>query len=31
MDLTFSEYDFEKNGEHIIDYSILEINKFIKY
>ena len=27
MDLTFSKYDFQKNGEQITDYSISEINK----
>ena len=27
MDLTFSKYDFEKNGEQITSYSISEINK----
>ena len=27
MDLTFSKYDFEKNGEQITGYSISEINK----
>ena len=27
MDLTFSNYDFEKKGEHITGYSIFEINK----
>ena len=27
MYLTFSKYDFQKNGEHITDYSISEINK----
>ena len=27
MDLTFSKYDFEKNGEQISGYSISEINK----
>ena len=27
MDLTFSKYDFEKNGEQITGYSIFEINK----
>ena len=27
MDLTFSKYDFEKNGEQITGYSICEINK----
>ena len=27
MDLTFTKYDFEKNGEHIKGYSISEINK----
>ena len=26
MDLTFSKYDFEKNGEQITGYSISEIN-----
>ena len=31
MDLTFSKYDFQKNGEQITGYSISEINKFIKY
>ena len=28
MDLFFSKYDCEKNGEQITDYSIFEINKF---
>lgn len=28
MDLTFSKYDFEKNGEKITGYSISELNKF---
>ena len=27
MDITFRKYDFEKNGEKIIGYSISEINK----
>ena len=27
MDLTFSKYDFQKNGEQITGYSIFEINK----
>jgi hypothetical protein len=27
MDLTFTKYDFEKNGEQIKGYSISEINK----
>ena len=27
MDLTFSKYDFEKNGEQMTGYSISEINK----
>ena len=27
MGLTFSKYDFQKNGEHITGYSIFEINK----
>ena len=27
MDLTFSKYDFQKNGEQITDYSISEINE----
>ena len=27
MDLTFSKYDFQKNGEQIIGYSISETNK----
>ena len=27
MDLTFSKYDFEKNGEQITGYSVSEINK----
>ena len=27
VDLTFSKYDFEKNGGHITGYSISEINK----
>ena len=27
MDLTFSEYDFEKKGEQITGFSISEINK----
>ena len=27
MDLTFSKYDFEKNGDQITGYSISEINK----
>ena len=27
MGLTFSNYDFEKNGEQITGYSIFEINK----
>ena len=27
MDLTFSKYDFQKNGEQITGYSISEINK----
>ena len=27
MGLTFSKYDFEKNGEQITGYSISEINK----
>ena len=27
MDLTFSKYDFEKNGEQITGYSFSEINK----
>ena len=27
MDLTFSKYDIEKNGEQITGYSIAEINK----
>ena len=27
MDITFSKYDFQKNGEQIIGYSISEINK----
>ena len=27
MDLTFSKYDFEKNGEQIKGYTISEINK----
>ena len=27
MDITFSKYDFEKNGEQITGYSISEINK----
>ena len=27
MDLTFSKYDFEKNGEQVKGYSISEINK----
>ena len=30
MDLTFSKYDFEKNGEQITGYSISGI-KFIRY
>ena len=31
LDLSFTKYDFEKNGEQIIGYSISEINKLIKY
>ena len=31
MDLTFSKYDFEKNGEHVKGYSISEINKSYIY
>ena len=27
MDLTFTKYDFQKNGEQIIGYSISEINE----
>ena len=27
MDLSFSQYDFQKNGEQITGYSISEINK----
>ena len=27
MELTFSKYDFQKNGEQITGYSISEINK----
>ena len=27
MDLPFSKYDFQKNGEQITDYSISEIKK----
>ena len=27
MDLTFSKYDFEENGDQITGYSICEINK----
>ena len=27
MDLTFSKYDFQKNGGQIIGYSISQINK----
>ena len=27
MDLTFSKYDFQKNGGHITGYSIPQINK----
>ena len=27
MDLTFSKYDFQKNGEQTTGYSISEINK----
>ena len=27
MELTFSTYDFQKNGEQITGYSISEINK----
>ena len=27
MDLTFSKYDFQKNGEQITGYSISETNK----
>ena len=27
MDITFSKYDVEKNGEQITGYSISEINK----
>ena len=27
MDLSFSKYDFQKNGEQITDYSISEIKK----
>ena len=27
MDLTFSKYGFQKNGEHITGYSVSEINK----
>ena len=27
MDITFKKYDFQKNGEQIIGYSISEINK----
>ena len=27
LDLTFSKYDFQKNGEQITGYSISEINK----
>ena len=27
MDITFSKYDFQKNGEQITGYSISEINK----
>ena len=27
MDLTFSKYNFQKNGEQITGYSISEINK----
>ena len=29
MDLTFSKYDFEKNGEQITGYRFSEINKNI--
>ena len=31
MDLTFSKYDFRKNGGQITGYSIPETNKSIKY
>ena len=31
MDLTFTKYDFQKNGEHITGYSISEINKTYKF
>ena len=31
MDLTFSKYGFQKNGEQITGFSISEINKNIKY
>ena len=27
MDLTFSKYDFQKNGDQITGYSISEINE----
>ena len=27
MDLTFSKYDFQKNGDQITGYSVSEINK----
>ena len=29
MDVTFSKYDFQKNGEQITGYSISEINKIL--
>ena len=29
MELTFSKYDFQKNGEQITGYSMSEINKYI--
>ena len=31
MNLSFSTYDFQKNGEQITGYSIFEINKNIEY
>ena len=31
IDLTYSKYDFEKNGDQITGYRICEINKNLKY
>ena len=31
MGLTFSKYDFQKNGDQITGYSVSELIRFIEY